>query len=191
MMRCSAESHSIIRYQLRNGPKFVCPQCHSLFGVYFRWTMHRMLLVKVFVVLLFVLRHHQSRLSHHRPQCPYSSLPSTFKPNRQNNQARIRSNTQRGQNHHRIPTRPKFLPPQPIISHLTKELSVPLISSIHAHQQYASPIRRKQRTDTVELCGEDLQHDERERELAECRSDVCALEGSLSCADFGEPAKQC
>ena len=41
-----------------------------------------------------------------------------------------------------------------------------------------------ERTNTVELAGEDLQDDQSERELAQAGSYICSLEGPLSRSDL-------
>jgi hypothetical protein len=113
-----------------------------------------------------------------------TSQHSVVQLDRERNQTRISRNAQCCQNHNRIPTCPKFLPAHPIIPYLTKELSIPLISAVHAHQQYACAICSEQRADGIELRGEDLEHDEREGELTEGGADIGAFEGSLRGANF-------
>lgn len=44
----------------------------------------------------------------------------------------------------------------------------------------------KQSAYRVELGGEDLEHYQRKRELADCRANVGALKGALCCPDFDQ-----
>lgn len=115
---------------------------------------------------------------------PFPQQRSTLQPYSQRNQTCISRNTQCRQNHHRIPTGPKFLPPQPILPHLTKKLLLPFISPIHAHQQHPRTVCRKQRADGIEFRREDLEHYQRERELAQRGADVRSFECPLRGADF-------
>jgi hypothetical protein len=60
------------------------------------------------------------------------------------------------------------------------------LSPEQTDEQDASTVDCEQRTDRVELSGEDLEYDERKRKLADCCTDVCALKRSLCCADFDQ-----
>jgi hypothetical protein len=102
----------------------------------------------------------------------------------QNQQRNVRRHTQRREQRHHIPTRPKLCILQPILADFRKELLVPLLPPEHADEQNAGTVRGKQRADAVELGREDLEHDERKRELAQRRSDVGAFKGALRRADF-------
>jgi hypothetical protein len=75
---------------------------------------------------------------------------------------------------------------QPILPNFRKELFIPLLSSHHTYPQNPRPIHRKKRADAVKLCREDLEHDERETELADCGTYVCAFEGALRGPDLDE-----
>jgi hypothetical protein len=105
---------------------------------------------------------------------------------RQHNQTGIGRNAQHRQNNHSIPRSPKLLPPHPVVTNLTEELSIALVASVYRNEQDPTPIRRKQCANAVELGREDLDHYECEGELAECRAYICAFEGALSCADLDE-----
>lgn len=95
----------------------------------------------------------------------FHPTPSHLQRQRQRQQTRIRRNAQRRQHNHHIPTRPKLATPQPIRIHLIKELSVTLLPPEEANGQHASTVDGKQRTDAIELGGEDFEDDEGEREL--------------------------
>jgi len=58
---------------------------------------------------------------------------SVTQSHREHDETNVRPKAQSSQNHNRIPTCPKFLPPHAIIPHLTEELSVSLISSVQTH----------------------------------------------------------
>lgn len=100
----------------------------------------------------------------------------------QGDQARVRGNTQRCQNHHRISTGPKLVTVNAILSHLREELSVSLGAAEQSNDQDTGTVDGEQRTDTVELGGEDLEHDEGKGELGEGRSNVGTFEGPLGSA---------
>ena len=103
---------------------------------------------------------------------------------RQNQQTHVCRHAQCSQHHHYIPTRPELLPPQTLIPDFREELAIPLLPPIRTDQQHASTIYRKQGPNAVELAGEDLEDDQRERKLAEGSADVGALEGTLCGADL-------
>ena len=92
--------------------------------------------------------------------------PSIRQPHRQHQQTRIRRHRQRRQHNNHIPTGAEPLPPQPIVADLRKELLVPLLSSQKADEQDAGAVDGEEGADGVELCGEDLEDDEGEGELA-------------------------
>lgn len=112
--------------------------------------------------------------------------PSILQLRRQPNQSSISPHTQRRQHHNRIPTRPKLFPPQPILSNLTKELSISLIPSIQAHQQDPNTVCSEEGADRVEFRSEDLEDDQGEGELAQGGTDVGSFEGTLGGAHFDE-----
>lgn len=58
------------------------------------------------------------------------------------------------------------------------------MSSKQTGKQDPRPVDSKQSPDRVELRCEDLQHDERKRELAQGSADVGAFKGSLSSTDL-------
>lgn len=87
-------------------------------------------------------------------------------PQSQNQQTDITQHTQRSQDDHHIPTRPKPLPPQPILTNFRKELSIPLHPPKRTHPQNTCPIDCKQSSNTVELCREDLENHQSKAELS-------------------------
>jgi hypothetical protein len=84
----------------------------------------------------------------------------------QNQQTDVAQHTQRRQNNHDIPTRPKPLPPQPILPDFRKELSIPLHSPERTYPQHTSPIDCKQSSNTIELGCKDLENYQSEAELS-------------------------
>jgi hypothetical protein len=111
---------------------------------------------------------------------------SSFQPKHQPHQHRISSQTDRRQRAHHIPTRPELLPPKASLIQLTKELFIPLLSSKQAHDKHTSSICGIQGTDSVELRGENLEHDECKGELADCCADIGSFKGTLGGADFDD-----
>lgn len=84
---------------------------------------------------------------------------------RQDQQADVRSNTQRGQYDHCIPTRPKLPPIQPVLPDFRKELLVPLLSPKHAYYHHPHPVDREECPDAVEFRSENFEHDQCKGEL--------------------------
>lgn len=66
-----------------------------------------------------------------------------------------------------------------IISHFREELSVSSRAAEKSNNEDTGTVDGEQRTDTVELGGEDLEDDERKGELGEGSSNVGTFEGSL------------
>jgi hypothetical protein len=61
-----------------------------------------------------------------------------------------------------------------------------LLASKQADDKNSRAVDCEQRADGVELGCEDLEHDERKRELSDGGADVGAFKGSLSSADLDE-----
>lgn len=120
------------------------------------------------------------------PPCP--PPPSIVQPNDQHQQRRIRRHAQRRQDHHDVPAGPKALPPQPALDAvgLAEKLPIALMAAQQARAQDAGAVHGEQRADAVELGREDLQHDEREGELAQRGAHVRAFERALQRPDLDE-----
>lgn len=116
------------------------------------------------------------------PRTPNGHLVSGSQVQGQADQARIGGNTQRSQNDHSISTGPELVTLNAIISQLGEELSVSLRAAEKPNNEDAGAVDGEERTDTVELGGEDLEHDEGKGELGEGSPNVGAFEGSLGSA---------
>jgi len=75
---------------------------------------------------------------------------------------------------------------QSIFADLGEELAIALLAAEETDNQHGRPVGREQGTDTVELGGEDPEHNEGERELRECGADVGSLESALGSADLDD-----
>jgi hypothetical protein len=73
-----------------------------------------------------------------------------------------------------------------IISYLREELSVSLRAAEKTDYEDTGAVYGEKGSDTVELGGEDLEHNEGEGELREGSADVSTFEGSLSSAHFND-----
>jgi len=73
---------------------------------------------------------------------------------------------------------------QAVLALLRKELLVPLLSAKQTDEQDTRPIHGEQCANGVELGSEDLEHNQRERELPDGGADIGALECSLCCSDL-------
>lgn len=71
-----------------------------------------------------------------------------------------------------------------ILSHLGKELFVPLLTTEETDYEHTRSVDRKERTDAVKLATEDFEHDEGEGELGQGGANVGAFKGTLGCANF-------
>lgn len=67
----------------------------------------------------------------------------------------------------------------PVIFYLREELTAAMLLPIDTGKQHTRAVQREQSPDAVELAREYLKHDESERELPQCRSNICTLKGSL------------
>lgn len=86
----------------------------------------------------------------------------------------ISCDTQRSQDGHNVPTGSKLFAVQPILTNLAEELLVALLPSEERCTEYACSVDGEQRTDTVEIAGENLEYDQGKAELAKCCADVCS-----------------
>jgi hypothetical protein len=105
-----------------------------------------------------LLEHQASQSAEQTP------LPSQSQS--QHQQRYITQHTQRSQNNHNIPTRPKPLPPQSILTNFRKELSIPLHPPKRTYPQHTRSIDSKQSSNTIKLGGENLKNHQSEAELS-------------------------
>lgn len=94
-------------------------------------------------------------------------------------QASVCRNTQRSQNHHGVAASPKFMSMNAVIAHHRKELSIALGAAEQTDDQDTGAVDGEQRTNTVELGGEDFEDDQSKRELGERCPNVGTFKGSL------------
>lgn len=104
----------------------------------------------------------------------------------QTDQAHVCCDTQRSQNDHSISTCPELVTMNAVISQLRKELSVSLGAAEEPNNEDTGPVDGEQRTDTVELGGEDFEHNEGKGELGEGSPDVGAFECPLGSAHLDD-----
>lgn len=104
----------------------------------------------------------------------------------QADQARVCRNTQCRQDHHSISTGSEFVTMDTIFSEFGEKLSISLRAAEQPNDEDSATVDSKERTNTVELGGEDLEHDEGEGELGEGRADVGTFKGPLSSADLDD-----
>ncbi|KAM3507809.1 hypothetical protein MY11210_007012 [Beauveria gryllotalpidicola] len=79
---------------------------------------------------------------------------------------------------------PKFARQQTVGRLPGEKLSLTLVPSIHGNQQNSSAVDGKERTDRIKFMREDLENDERKRELAKRCPHVRAFESPLRCTNL-------
>jgi hypothetical protein len=92
--------------------------------------------------------------------------PESSQSQSQNQQTYITQYTQSSQNNHNIPTRPKPLPPQTILTNFRKELPIPLHPPKRTYSQNTRSIDSKQSSNTIKLCRKNLENHQSEAELS-------------------------
>lgn len=130
-----------------------------------------------------------------------SPLSLRLEPQCEHKQTDVRRDAERRQDGHDIAAGAELLSVQPILAHLREELlvswqrqpqlplrraSLTLLSPEQTDEENPSPVHRKQRADGVELGREDLQHNERKRELSNGGADVRSFKRSLCCPDLDQ-----
>jgi hypothetical protein len=98
---------------------------------------------------------------------------------RQHEQRQVRRQTQDGEHGDDVSGSAELALRHAVVVDLVEELAITLHLAVHAGEEHAGAIYGEQRADAVELGGEDLQHHQRERELAQCRPNVRAFERPL------------
>ena len=93
------------------------------------------------------------------------SVSSLLEFDDQRQKTGIRGHAQKRQSDHDVSARPELLPMLSIGSDLGEELLVPLLTAINAGAQYPQTVDGEERSDAVELRGEDLEHDQGKGEL--------------------------
>lgn len=115
-----------------------------------------------------------------RLQVPASSTQS----HRQSDQAPISGNTQRSQNHHRIPTGSKFIALDPILPDLREKLAVTLTATEQTDDEDPGSVDSEERADAIEFRGEDPEDNKRKGVLGEGGADVGTFKRALGRSYF-------
>ncbi|KKA20504.1 hypothetical protein T310_5492 [Rasamsonia emersonii CBS 393.64] len=98
---------------------------------------------------------------------------------RQADQTGIRGDAQGRQHDDGVAAGAELAAMQAVVVDLAEELAVALLAAEQADQEHAGAVDGEQGADAVELGGEDLEHDQGERELGQGGAYVGALEGTL------------
>jgi hypothetical protein len=127
---------------------------------------------------------------------------SGFEPQREHQQADVRWDAERSQYAHHVAARPELLSMETVLAHFREELLVAcicpsdylwlinvgllhtLLSSEQTDEEDTGSVYREQCANRVELGCEDLEHDERKRELANRGANVGSFKRPLRCSNF-------
>jgi hypothetical protein len=102
----------------------------------------------------------------------------------QADQTHVGGDAQRRQNENCIAAGAELMTVNPIFPKFSKELAISLGATEESDDENAGTVDCKQGTNTVELGGEDLEHNKSERELGESCPDVSSFEGTLGSTHF-------